>query len=170
MQQKRTHRQNAASRDLANNLRVIRSPTLYPFCAQNAVPMRPRQNLQRAVVRIAIIKVQPQSDHPPEDLRRRLHMLNPLLLRPGSETGDGFLFKHRNGQVLMPLHLPIRPRLLIKEDAANQKCAGSAETFQYFRNFSGFSQPRYRRRHPGQISDPRRVADRQAFHGSNKLI
>jgi hypothetical protein len=43
------------------------------------------------------------------------------LLRPGIEARDVPPFPNRDGQVLMPAHLPVRVRCLVEEDASDHE-------------------------------------------------
>lgn len=107
MKQKRTHQHCTASRHFADGFSSRLCQQFDSICCEPLMSMRPRQNLQRAVLRKAIIEMQSNG----QDLRHqfcwRLYALNSGLLSPGMKPRHVMSSLNSNRKILVPEHAPV---------------------------------------------------------------
>lgn len=76
-------------------------------------------DLERSIVVINIVQMDPQGDHPGKHVERRCHMLQPVLDRPWTETRRVAPFRNAYRPVLMPAKRPVPCSSLIEQNRAN---------------------------------------------------
>jgi len=67
--------------------------------------------------------VKPESEHLLENAERWLYMNDSGLLSPRAVSCDLGAFLHRNGEILVPAHFPVRHWSLVEENDANWESA-----------------------------------------------
>ncbi len=80
------------------------------FVVQYTMPMRARQDAERAVVQPTVVEMDAQRDHPFENMRWRMHVWDAALHRPAYVTRCFDARRNRDGRVLMPRDDPVRAR------------------------------------------------------------
>lgn len=88
---------------------------------QLSSPMRTGQHPQCAIVGRTIIQMQADGNHVSENVRRRLHVNNARFDRPRTKPRCLNALSHRNSQVLMPRHPPVRGVGLVEENRPHRK-------------------------------------------------
>ena len=76
MQEQRAHEQPAGFGDFTNDGCLLTRPICDLNCIEFAVQMRTGNNFQRTIVRMAIVKMQADSDHTFQNFTWRLHVKN----------------------------------------------------------------------------------------------
>lgn len=91
--------------------------------------MRAWQHPHRAVVRPAIIEVEPDGKHVFQDADRRLDVNHPSFLAPGRETRNVAPLPDSDSEILVPRHLPVGVGILVEEDAADGEGVGTENRY-----------------------------------------
>ena len=117
MKKERAHCENVASACQAFALATLIAESSRRLCGKAPMPMRPRYDPKRAIVRGAVIEVHPQGSERLQYGHRRLDVQDAFLYAPAAALGMRDAFLDRNTQVLMQWNEPVSVRGLVEQRA-----------------------------------------------------
>lgn len=123
VQDQRLHQNHSAARNRASNNRASLTPLRNLVNGKPPASVRATHDAQRPVILGTVIQMQSDGNHALQQWRRRLDVSDSLFNRPRAEARDLPSRLHADRQILMPGHMPIRFRRLIKQDGPHQKTA-----------------------------------------------